>query len=87
MTMSTALSRLRIVKAELEYYCDTMRHLVCVPYSVENLHAMAANLGIKRCWFHSGDFAHYDVPKRRIKEIMDKCTVMKPRDILSIIKK
>lgn len=35
----------------LTYYCDSMRHLVCVPYTVGNLHRMAQELGIKRCWF------------------------------------
>ena len=35
----------------LTYYCDSMRHLVCVPYSTANLHRMAEELGIKRCWF------------------------------------
>lgn len=64
-----------------------MRHLVCVPYSVENLHAMAADLGIKRCWFHSGtSYPHYDIPKRRIAEIQAKCEVVSARDILRIVK-
>ena len=50
-----------------------MRHLVCLPYSVENLHTMSSDLGIDRCWLHSGKYPHYDIPKRRIKEIQDKC--------------
>jgi len=64
------------------YYCDNMRHLICVPYSISNLHNMAAELNIKRCWFHRD---HYDIPKRRIKEIMEKCTLVSPRDIFKII--
>lgn len=67
----------------MEYYCDTQRHLVCVPYSLENLHEMARDLGIKPCWFHKD---HYDIPKKRITEIQAKCKVIKPREILSIIK-
>ncbi len=71
----------------MKYYCDTMRHLVCVPYSIENLHKMAVDLNIKRCWFHSGSrYPHYDIPKRRIKEITDKCNLVDPREILAIIK-
>ena len=70
----------------LEYYCDNKRHLVCLPYSVENLHKMAEDLGIKRCWYHAGDKPHYDIPKRRIKEIQSKCTIVTSRDILHIIK-
>lgn len=57
-----------------------------MPYSVENLHLMAAALGIKRCWFHSGRLAHYDVPKLRIEEIANRTEVVSGRRILEIIK-
>jgi hypothetical protein len=68
-------------------YCDNARHLVCVPYSVENLHAMAAELGIGRHWFHSSSrYPHYDIPKRRIAEITAKCTLVSGREILAICK-
>jgi hypothetical protein len=71
----------------LQYFCDDSRHLVCVPYSVENLHQMARDLRIKRCWFHSSArFPHYDIPKRRIEEITAQCTRVSSRDILSIVK-
>lgn len=64
-----------------------MRHLVCVPYSITNLHAMAADLGLKRCWYHSGaSYPHYDIPKLRVSEIQARCTVVSPRDILTIVK-
>lgn len=69
----------------MRYYSDAKRHLVCVPYSVENLHRMAADLGIKRCWFHAGDKPHYDIPKTRIAEIQAKTEVVSSRQILSII--
>lgn len=67
----------------MEYYCDNKRHLVCVPYSIENLHKMADNLNIKRCWFHKN---HYDIPKTRIDEIKAKCTIISPKEIVKIIK-
>lgn len=67
----------------MEYFCDNKRHLVCKPYSISNLHIMAERLGIKRCWFHKN---HYDIPKTRIKEITDKCTLVSPQDIVRIIK-
>lgn len=71
----------------MQYFCDDARHLVCVPYSVENLHTMAADLGIKRCWFHaSATYKHYDIPKRRIAEVTQKCTLVTTRDILAIVK-
>jgi len=66
----------------LEYITDSKRHLVCLPYSIENLHQMANELGIKRCWFH---IDHYDIPKRRIKEIESKCLIVSTKEIVNII--
>ena len=70
------------------YYCDHFRHLICVPYSIEGLHAMAEDLGIKRYWFHKSTYAHYDIPKRRIEEIKNdpRVTVVRARELLSLIK-
>ena len=71
----------------LAYFCDVARHLVCVPYTVENLHLMAADLGIKRCWWHSGaSYPHYDITKRRIAEVTAKCNLVSSRVILSIVR-
>lgn len=71
----------------LRYVCDDHRHLICLPYSVENLHRMADDLGIKRCWFHSGSrFPHYDIPVRRIDDIRAQCRVVSSRELLSLIK-
>lgn len=67
----------------MEYFTDSKRHLICKPYSVENLHKMADELGIKRCWFHKD---HYDIPKRRIKEIEAKCNIVSSKEIIRIIK-
>lgn len=63
------------------YFCDKYGHLVCLPYSIHNLHKMAEDLGIKRCWFHKN---HYDIPKRRIKEITDKCCLVSTRAVYAI---
>ena len=65
----------------LIYYCDDARHLVCVPYSIENLHEMAKKLDIKRCWFHKN---HYDIPKKRIVEITNKCNFVSSKEIVNI---
>lgn len=67
----------------MKYYCDKARHLVCIPYSKESLHAMAADLDLKRHWFHKD---HYDIPKLRVEEIMSACTVVSSKDIVRIIK-
>lgn len=64
------------------FYCDKLRHLVCLPYNVDNLHQMAQNLGINKCWFHHN---HYDIPVTRVEEIMVKCTIVRPRQIMEII--
>jgi len=71
-----------IIIEELKYYCDDSRHLICVPYSIENLHKMAEDLEIKRCWFHKN---HYDIPKLRIEEIKGKCEIISTKEILKII--
>ena len=65
------------------YYCDNYRHLVCIPYSKENLHKMAEELDIKKCWFHKD---HYDIPKKRIEEIKSKCILVSSKEIKKIIK-
>ena len=67
----------------MEFVCDNKRHLVCLPYSIENLHKMASILGIKKHWFHKN---HYDIPKTRITEIQSKCRITTSREILKIIK-
>jgi len=68
------------------FYCDNSRHLVCSPFSVKNLHLMASELGIKKCWFHAGDKPHYDIPQKRIDEIKAKCQVVSSKRIVEIIK-
>ena len=72
----------------MTFDCDDQHHLVCIPYTRENLHEMAAKLGIKRCWFSPKSYPHYDIPKRRIEEIMSNqlVTVVRPRINLQICK-
>jgi hypothetical protein len=70
-------------QTELKFYCDRKRHLVCVPYSIDNLNRMADILGIKRCWKHKD---HYDIPKKRIAEVMEKCQVVSGKEIVKIIR-
>lgn len=69
----------------MKFYCDTKRHLVCLPYSEENLHIMACLLKIKKCWFHRGKHPHYDIPVRRYHEIRRRCTLLTEKHILKII--
>lgn len=67
----------------LRYFIDSWGHLVCLPYSVENLHRMAQDLGINRCWFHRD---HYDTPRKKYTEIALRCEHVRPRDTLAIIR-
>jgi FMN phosphatase YigB (HAD superfamily) len=67
----------------MKYLTDGKRHLICVPYSIENLHKMAEDLGIKRCWFHKN---HYDIPVRRQKDIENLCEIVSSKEIVKIIK-
>lgn len=68
------------------YYTDRKRHLICEPYSIKNLHKMADELNINRCWFHNNKHPHYDIPKRRINEIEEKCQIISPKELLVKIK-
>lgn len=61
---------------------DGHRHLICIPYSIENLHLMAEELGIKKCWFHRD---HYDIPSRRKSEIESVCELVSSKEIVRII--
>lgn len=70
----------------MKFLCDSKRHLICEPYSIDNLHIMADILNIKRCWYHNCKFPHYDIPKKRISEISNKCEMISSKDLLSIIK-
>jgi hypothetical protein len=47
---------------------------------------MAEDLKIKKCWYHSKKYPHYDIPKKRIDEIKSKCEVISPTQLLTIIK-
>jgi hypothetical protein len=67
----------------LIYFCDHKRHLICLPYSPLNLHKMAEDLGIKRCWFHKN---HYNIPKSRFEEVKKKCLMTtNTRDLVILI--
>lgn len=76
-------------KNGLTYYCDRKRHLVCTPFSIENLHRMADDLKIGRHFFEYSDHGclpHYDIPAQRIQEITSRCVVVTRFEIVKIIK-
>lgn len=70
----------------MRFLSDNARHLICMPYSIDGLHRMAECLGIKRCWFHVGRFPHFDIPKRRIRQIQSLTTVVSTKQLHKIIR-
>ncbi len=72
-------------KLKPSYYADEMRHIVCQPYTIPNLHLMAEDLGIHRHWFHRD---HYDIPKRQVDRLRNDPRVIfvSPKIILNIIR-
>ena len=83
MLYGTKASPSSAISFLMEFICDKNRHLVCIPYSEQNLHKMASLLGIKSCWFHK---THYDIPARRIDEITKQCRVVSSKEVVRIIK-
>lgn len=69
---------------DLKYFCDNHRHLVCLPYSRENLNRMADDLKIGRHFYDPNPVRHYDIPAKRINEIKAKCTIVSMRTIYNI---
>ena len=67
----------------LRFITDKRRHLICLPYSISNLHRMAEELQIGRWWFHKD---HYDLPIRRQFEIESHCLIVSPRTILRVVR-
>lgn len=55
---------------ELIYITDGVGNVICLPYSVENLHKMADDLGIAKRWYRDG---HYKVPKEIADDLEEKC--------------
>lgn len=73
----------------LEYLCDNKRHLICIPYSISNLHKMSEDLGIPKHFYHKKGqniHPHYDIPAKRLKDIQSKCRIISSKELLIIIK-
>lgn len=68
-------------------YCDGSRHIIAYPYTRENLHRVARELGLRRHWFHaSDDHPHYDMPLSRVEELTRRCVKVPARDLLRIVR-
>lgn len=69
----------------VRYLRDDKRHLICEPFSIAGLHAMADDLGIHRRWYHKGRFPHYDIPKGKAADVAARSELVSPRVILAAI--
>jgi hypothetical protein len=70
----------------LRYLCDENRHLICLPFSLENMKRMAFELELKRkCLSKVPGKRFYRIPLGRLDEIMHQCEVVAAWEILEII--
>jgi hypothetical protein len=70
----------------VKYLRDNKRHLICVPYSIDGLHAMARDLGIARCWYHGGKHPHYDIPLTMAADVAARSELVSQRTIYCTIR-
>lgn len=81
-------------KQGLTYFTDG-KHLVCIPYSVENLHRMAEDLGLPKCHYDNRrpkkgtkrkgrGHPHYDLPKKYRDHILRRVLLVSRKDIVRI---
>ncbi len=69
---------------DLLYFCGEKGHLICVPYSVENLRQMAEELSLHKDWFRNGRIPHYVIPEQMVEEIQEQCIVVPTREIVKM---
>jgi hypothetical protein len=66
------------------FLTDGRKNLICVPYSVENLHSMAMELGIPTRFF---DRDKYKIPDTIRDDVEDKCELVSSQTIFRTIHK
>lgn len=72
---------------KLEYYCDNQGHLVCLPYTIDNLHQMANELGLDQSHFKSHPkHAHYLISDNQKDTIMPQCHLVSSKHIIYIVR-
>lgn len=70
----------------LTYLCDQNRHLICVPFSLENMKRMAFQLQLKRKALSKVPGKRfYRIPFDRLLEIEMQCELVPAWHILEII--
>ena len=69
---------------QLLFLTDGRKNLICVPYSVENLHSMAHDLGIPTRYF---DRDKYKIPDVIRDDVEEKCEMVSSQTIFRTIHK
>jgi len=71
-------------KRQLEFFMDSRGHVVCLPYSIENLHKMAKVLSLNKFSFKKD---RYVLPDYKIELARIVSHTVKPATIETIITK
>lgn len=73
-------------EVQLRYLCDENRHLICLPFSLENMKEMLFQLELKRKGLSKTPGKRfYRIPHERLLEIMAQCELVPAWEILEII--
>lgn len=84
MTETRKVFTLKIIDPIKHLVTDGRRHLICLPYSVQNLHYMGAQLSLGKHWYHASR-GHYDIPVTRRNELEKLCLKVPPKTIARVI--
>lgn len=68
---------------KLLYLTDGVENVICLPYSKENMHKMADDLGIKKSWFKNDRFK---VTKEFLDENEDALETVLPTTLFRSIR-
>lgn len=69
----------------IRYLCDEAGHLICTPYTTENLHVAARHLTLGPLFYKTEPYPHYAVPWMRIEDVRAKCDAVEEAAILAIV--
>jgi hypothetical protein len=67
-------------------YVTDKKHLICVPYSIENLHKMAEKFGIGKSLFKINHYSLSKFNESAIERISKKCRIISTSNIIEVIR-
>ena len=71
----------------LIYCLDDDLHLICMPYSDENIRMMAEHLKLVRNWLVSGRHKYYEVPLHEAQRIASQTLRVSHGQLISVIER